>query len=278
MFFAAAEVIRILSPNLVFFENVADITKTKDMKTILMTMRKLGYTVRWTVTSGLDVYAPQMRRRWFCMCAKNDTPLPTLKMKKVKPFWDADAMPDLVQFKDDMKTFAARYFMLGNSIIPMAARLAFVRLYSGFQIVTFEDMMSVKAVSFQHEFSYESPSKGGSGYMVGTKTVKFSIPIPDKRLLTIELDPTHFKITRITDAQSRAVTSNLTRKMFPTPRATIWRNSTALTPRNCRDLSTFALFASTIDDKPTPKTVDGQQVNINLVEWLMGYPKNWTKW
>ena len=276
LFFSAAKVIKELNAPMAMFENVAEIAKTDDLNEVLDTMSRLGYACRWTICSGLDVHAPQMRRRWFCMCVKAGTTVPDVCLKTTAPAWSVDSMPALVASNQDR--YVPRYSMLGNSIIPLAARLAFARLYSGFRILTLQDMMGTRAMTLGEPSaqSMDIAKSGDNGFMQGDKIIKFSIPTPKLRSLLIELDPAHYACLRDTDAKKRTIPGKVVRTLFPTPRATSWRITSALTARSISDLPTFALFASKIGSVSEPKTHEGQKVNVRFVEWLMGVPLDWT--
>jgi len=280
LFFEAKKVVAALKPAMVMFENVGDITKSADLQVILLAMTKLGYSCRWTVCSGLDVRAPQVRRRWFCLCVRKGAAVDGLVMTdtaRMFPAWTSRTMPALV-IRHAQPDFVARYFVLGNSIIPLAARLAFARLVSGFTVETIQDLRAVKTLALQPPRAVLSAKHGDHGYTVPHGgAVHFDLAAPQRRSFTIRLDPTHFSTHRVTDAMTRAVPGPLVRATFPTPRATNGRLTRGLTERSVRDLGTFAMFASEINGVPLPKTMEGDRVNIRLVEWLMGFPLDYTR-
>lgn len=278
LFFDTVKVIKAVKPDTVLFENVAEITKTKDLDTILKVMTGSGYDCRWTVCSGLDVHAPQIRRRWFCLCAKRGTQLPNVAIRKVVPRWKLETMPAAV-VDGRPEDFIPRFSALGNSIIPQVARLAFARLYSGFQILTVLDLEKTSELKYGRDLLHTpTESNPNNGFIVsGNTAVYVTVPLVTTRPFEFELDPTHFTTVRESEAKTRSLSNKVIRSVFPTPRATNWRHSAALTPRTTRDIASFVLFLSKVNGRKQQKRDDRHRINIHLVEWLMGFPRDWTR-
>ena len=228
LFWDTMKVVKKLQPKMVFLENVAEIVKShdgEDLKTIMGEFTKSGFNCDWVIQSAQSIGAPQVRRRWFFLAVSGRKP--NIQIRR-KPFdWSINSMPKLVSVREI--DFAKRYSMLGNAIVPAAAREAFIRLCAG-----------------------REPRKHEQ--------------FPD-----IVLDPRHFKAFNEGEHARR-----LKMNLFPTPRAQMWRRSYTLTDRTIRDLPTFALFAKKIGAMTLPRPGREMDVNICFVEWLMGYPQNWT--
>jgi len=221
------------------FENVPRVVTSndgRDLTTIVAAMNKLGYESAWTLCSATDVDLPQRRTRWFCLCRKQGADLPDIP-HYVEP--RRRTMPALLAPKTS--NYEQRYFMLGNSVVPPAVRIAF------------------------HQLSAElSMSKID--------------PVPrDARQWTIVLDPEHGPHTRPSSKLStEEITDSYTIRRWPTPRAYAPRACNYLSERNSQDLPTAARFASSVNGKHMDKPRPGETVNIVFVEWLMGFPANWT--
>lgn len=276
LFFHAMKAVRKLRPSVVCLENVAEIVKSDDMDVIMSTLRGLGYECRWTICSGTDVGSPQLRRRWFCMCIRNGFVPGTLKASQLRTTWSVKGMPRLATERPE--EFTSRYSMLGNTIIPAAAWLAFVRLYTGFAVQTFEQCQRMKSIQYNASPVPGAFSINGShGFMMGKAKKTFTIP-PSVPRFEILLHPDHYAGAE--KSSKRAVLPSMqgttTRNVFPTPRATMWRKSNVLTARTMRDLPCFALFVSKVNGVPQPKTKVNQVVNLEFLEWLMGFPVGWT--
>ena len=163
LFHDAAKVVAALKPGMVFFENVSNILMhASDMSTIARTMVDLGYSMSWTVVAASDVGCPQLRRRWFCLCVRHNFKRPALTLKRGRiRTWSSKSMPPPVSVHNS--SWSPRLGMLGNSIVPDSARLAFARLYSGF------DVMHFTGLSFPHTLHPSTKSQAiGDDARTGT--------------------------------------------------------------------------------------------------------------
>jgi site-specific DNA-cytosine methylase len=260
LFFHAMKAVRKLRPSVVFLENVAEIVKSADMDVIATSLRGMGYECRWTICSGSDVGSPQLRRRWFCMCVLRGFVPAALKVAtQLRTSWSVKGMPRIASKRPE--DFASRYSMLGNTIVPAAAWLAFVRLFTGFAVQTFEQCRRLKLVKY--------------GFMTGEVAMPPSVP-----RFEILLRPDHFAGAEKSSKRAvmPATEGTTARNVFPTPRATMWRKSNVLTSRTMRDLPCFALFVSKVNGVSQPKTRANEVVNLDFMEWLMGFPVGWTKY
>lgn len=284
LFRATIDVIARFRPALVFFENVAPILNTNngdDLTEISRAMRGLNYSMRWTVVSGVDVGAPQVRRRWFCLCVRQRTPasrLPDLPREMVEaPEEHWRTAPPLLG-PADVGEANAEMFMLGNSIVPQAARHAFVRLYTGFRGgVSFSRTCLPLAKGRRRDMR-------GMGYpshacldVAGNLTLcdapKFRLP--DERIV---LDPSHFPFESLREYKGKhdraqPIRSPVVIRAWPTPRSSGVHHSYTLSARTMRDLPTCAVFCSEWRGRAMPRaTSRGERVGLHFVCWLMGYP------
>ncbi len=270
LFHAAMKVVRALRPRIVFLENVQRVLTSNggnDFRTIIDSLDKAGYDCRWSLCSANEVGLPHMRKRWFCMCLRRTADFSDVIIPAEGKSTPGKPPPLLAVRSDD---YPARYSLLGNSIVPTVARLAFTRLFTGFsggdRYGGVPSSMHVSGASV-HGFSTRSRVQG--------------IKLPKARALIydIVLDPRHYmpafkKRTlkhRAAPIQGRHVLHN-----WPTPRSTAPRHSNSLTVRNIRDLPTVALFAHEVQGVRQPAAVQGMTVNPEFVEWLMGFPTNHT--
>lgn len=70
LFFDILRILREKSPPMFILENVKGLKSHADgetMKTIIDSLKSLGYTPYWTVLNSYDFGLPQMRERWFCV-------------------------------------------------------------------------------------------------------------------------------------------------------------------------------------------------------------------
>ena len=291
MFFKTIDVIKALSPSMVMFENVAEILtfdKGTSVQAICANMMRLGYFITWTTCSASDVGKPHLRNRWFCLCCK-DTPS---RLKDIQGLFLDDAatsIPELTSGDEGVKT-SKRLFALGNAIVPLAARLSFFRMYTAFNVRYPVDMVSLKDVRYAREgrnfrecvpWSAILP-KHAEVCVQGTKDLHVNIK-KVRTLANITLDPNHFKTQKeyVENAsrprRSPLVKGKLHLHLWPTPRTGGITHSHNLSQRTVRDLSTAAMYACTVGDRSYPPTTDSDRMNVQYVEWMMGYPNDYTK-
>jgi DNA-cytosine methyltransferase len=277
LFGATMEVVRVVKPGMVFLENVPGILSAndgKDFAHVLRSLKSHGYhDVRWTTVSAADVGGPQIRNRWFCLAIKKAPSQVTLKPL---PFgsWSGHPAPA----RKATPGFDVRVGMLGNAIVPLAARTAFARLLSGFETPFIDPK---KRITIHFRPVSASSSRGASdGAVVDGKRIRVARPVPPPRKsLRIVLDPKHYRsdATPSSLISTELVERKVTKTAWPTPRHGNTGNCNVLTKRSMDDLPTAALFASSVLGKPLRKTGPDDKVNPEFVEWMMGYPKGHTK-
>jgi DNA-cytosine methyltransferase len=279
LFGATMKVVQAVKPGMVFLENVPGILTAndgKDFKHVLVSLKAHGYDdVRWTTVSAADLGGPQIRNRWFCLAIKK---CPATVTMRPLPFgsWATSAPKPACK---EIPGFDVRLGMLGNAIVPLAARTAFARLLSGFR-VQYIDPKKRTTVTFGPVLDPGSGRKLADGAVVDGKIVSVArLSVPPRKSLRIVLDPKHY----VTDATpsslitTKRVTSKVNKSLWPTPRHGNTGNCNVLTERSMDDLPTVAVFASSVGGKPLRKTGPGDKINPAFVEWLMGYPKGHTK-
>lgn len=251
LFHAAVSAAVIMRADHIFLENVPDIlSHSADLKHICETLRAAGYErIRWTIVSASDVGAPHLRRRWFCLCSK---PGRTIDLSGAEPLpgWTTPPCPTSSTDRDD-----DLLQMLGNSLVPQAARAALQYLVQDW------------------------PMKPSSGvpkhgqYMAGTM-LDLEAPVFPKTSSTIVLDPRHYsggELSRRKNSRrtSPAVSAPLLRSKWPTPRAGPPSHSHVLTERSSWDLCTAARFCSSVDGVPQPKTDGDRRLSTAFAMYLM---------
>ena len=280
LFSAAMKVVRALKPGLVLLENVTGLLTINggaDFAHVLTSLRRSGYNdVRWTVVSAQDVGAPQVRRRWFCLAIKNGFQPRPLSLKPYRcGTWGVHPMPTSAK----VHNLTERFQMLGNAIVPFAARTALARLFGGFSaefatldplvttVVPLKDVTTAKGKAVNH------------GAVVRGKRVAAPSPTVVHREWNLVLDPDHYVTPTKPRAQSTSerISGDYPAGFWPTPRFSCPRNSNVLTMRNRQDLPNAALFAKSVSGKAFPKNKIGDKIDPRFVEWLMGYPKDHTR-
>lgn len=242
------EVMRIADlcqPSLLFLENSPGLVSAGGMDYLTAELGvKRGYELRWRIVGACDVGAPHQRRRWFCLAVKQGYALPALDaldaLDAPEGRWDAEPCARLVVPADAAanRECRRRFGMLGNAVVPAAARAAFLQLATGAGAAT------TSAGSFQ-------------------------------RMGPFTLDPAVYtgreRVTREITAQE--VTEPVTLAGWPTPRHLgFGPASHVLTVRSRKDLPTALRFASDTPDVLRDRGV----INPEWAEWLMGYRSRWT--
>jgi hypothetical protein len=184
--------------------------------------------------------------------------------------------------------------MLGNAIVPGAARLAFFRMYTEFEISSAKDLYARTGTAIAYVPGTSRGVRRAMPYSTShgsTETRKsvyaYADPKedPPRKDWRIVLDPNHYKDVQSTyrdrrhapEAQSPALTRPVHRTQWATPRTP---NGTGhvLTERMAGDIQTMARFASSVDGVKQPRTDSTKYVNIRYIEWVMGLPKDHTEY
>jgi len=253
-----------------------------------------GFDVSWCVLSAGAVGAPHVRRRLYLWVRK-----PSFEHEWAEgslhhePFdWGKDKEPARMVCSDDtvVNHRNKRQMLLGNAVVPDALRSAFFVLASGFRKAARPDGKGLRIESpcenMLKEFPFESltdkkfevPRWGHARARNGAvQVLAFAMPkllAPD---LGLVLDPAAFfydgplQAPRNGMERSPPVTEPMTLHSWSTPRS-ITCAARLLSERVSRDLPTQVRF-----EKSTPNELRDGQINTGFVEYLMGYPANWTK-
>jgi len=286
----------------VFLENVAGIL-TLGMNTVvheLATVR--GYELRWCVVSAEDVGAPQVRKRWFCLGVKPGFTFEFKNLKYKKFSWDKELPADArmrCRSAELTKEERLRIGLLGNSVVPDAVRTAFVYLASGFAKdarldqprvsfakVNEADLKPVKTARAKvpviraplrwptagcvtpDGLTFAAPKVSSTSYL---QQVKKAL---DKKRFKIVLDPKSFKTKKPPSPllQHTPLQKEFSLPHWGTPRYSITGAANYITQRTSRDLPTQVRF-----EKKTPQRLKACELEARFVEWLMGYPRDWTR-
>jgi DNA (cytosine-5)-methyltransferase 1 len=285
LFYAAVDMIKALRPAMVFFENVSEVLSSndgKDIAAIRTTMTDLGYDMSWTVCSALDVGALHLRKRWFCLCVKRGFLPPAMVADRL---FDWSTPPALILPDAGLET-SKRLFMLGNALVPLCARLCFFRMLSGFDILTVDDMdgRTVKyRVPAFHTLSKTANCKHAAVDVDGTVYCHKAVIRGINKDARIEVSPSHFQTQAVyvenpsRPQRSPSIKNKVVLDKWPTPRTGGITHSHNLSERTIKDVSTVAMYASSVGGKRQARTRDGLRINPRYVEWLMGFPIDWTK-
>lgn len=165
---------------------------------------------------------------------------------------------------------------IGNAVIPDVVRLAFMMLFTGCtqppdELWTAKRLVLRRPVPGVRRKYAHATAPGG---YVGGERIFFDIPVdvsemPDHGL---ELDPLSYvpDVRHKTDVSNRLPAPRALR-VWGTPRSQNTHPSKILTDRSSKDLCTQLRF-----EKDTPDDMRGGYPRIQWMEWLMGFPEDWT--
>lgn len=257
-----------------FLENVANITKC-GMKDVIQELVNKGFNCQWMMKSASSMGAPHQRNRWFCLASKasDHSALQSISEDTCEPYaWNNESYPR-ISFKPGVlpdesfdEYWIQRSQCLGNSVVPCVVKSAFQQLISG--CVNWSSIFNGLhhcAIPFD-KLEYPFPESG----MIFNKLF---IPLPNnamERKHEVQINIKHC------DKDIKLVN-------FPTPRRGI-THASSLTERSIKDLPTLltncneslqyiATKGINVSDKPHSYVI----ANVNYVEWMMGYPKDWTR-
>lgn len=281
------EVLRIIDIThcpLILFENVPNIIKF-GMKHILYELCiKRQYEVRWCIVNAKHVGAYHSRARWFCLAIKKNKIMKlTLNTKnEYKEYnWNLSQEQEPQRLKLDKEYFDAnRLRLLGNAVVPDAVRYAFIYLLSG--CIEKPHSLQMKDATIKgynkepteitnfFDDDYKIPMNGQANKDGLTKREPpgfYKQPLP----LNLTFDP-HFLTNK---AKSPLLKKDILKekkmmKSWSTPRVSCTGPANYLTERTIKDLPSQLRFEVNTTNK------EGR-VNPNYVEYLMGFPLNWTK-
>lgn len=279
-------------PSFVFLENVASIlwkTHANHYRQIIQDIVDMGYAIRWMTLSAADVGAPHKRDRWFALCVR-ENPNPEIRMSKkrvdrfvqAKSHWMREPCPRLAPaLKPGDRLRSA---MLGNACIPQQATVALLSLWMAFdkaKIQSTQNSIHDFPLAEMNEFNKEHDlmhctSCPRFGYVRAHSRVVKEVSRP--KIVNIR-PPEGFQFTftiplKLIDSTcDTEATYSYSKSTFNTPTATnSLYISSKLTRRSIRDFATQLSLESGTD-----RSNGWKHTNINYLEWIMGFDKDFTK-
>ncbi len=290
------EVMRIVdskpSIKVVFLENVANILNC-GIKEVVDELSGRGFSLQWTLRSAISHGAPHVRNRWFCLACRGDG---AARVHEIVAAYSAEgaarpadplvghawtAEPKLrVSFRPAARAdttyddhWANRCQALGNAVVPCIVRSAFIELALASrrwpQYVELLSDTGVPIGDLKYPYSDSAIVSGGLLYNV-----------PKRRMV-----PVKHTVEILSPGGAKSNGDYVRFENYPTPRRGITHAST-LTERSIRDLPTILVYCKQTADylaelafvAPEDKQLHSLLIpNVNYLEWMMGYPADWTR-
>jgi len=249
------------SASVIILENSPNI-KHRGLSTLVRFLKCAGYVnICWDIFTAADVGAPHERRRFYMMASKTDPKSTSVvfnllhglrpKLNKAVLFWDVTPSPPRVVEKTNsaLTDTCKRGFLLGNSVVPACV------LYAS--IVLSAKLFGIANARIVYETKINEFRKKKANHA----DYRVQMYVPKHKLLD--------------GGQSRYV-----KVRWGTPLATSWWPSKIGSERASRILPNQIMYErdtlSYIRSKGVPD-VDAWVINPEFIEWLMGYPRGWTR-
>lgn len=284
LFLDVLDLLILVKAPMLFMENVGAILSSnqgKDYKAILGRFAAMGYRVTWCVLTAEHVGGWHKRRRWFALAYKPSSlrgqvlRIPaSLKVQRFRwtqssrpvqtvpvPRKSCDGSSELVSDSN------RRMKMLGNAVVPDCTRLAFMYLFSGGAVTDITSRrLRHEQFSSVHGQPSTSPTFGISSAKGGVAQEHTLGPLPYKPVkLGLRIDPRKGSGKR----PGKGIDKRTIMDRYMTPRAQNLSHCRFPTQRCLGDLGTQLRYMTGVPN------FQGH-VNPRFVEFLMGYPQNWT--
>jgi hypothetical protein len=272
------------SIQVIFFENVANIIKCGLADVLQECCINAGFDLQWIVKSAGELGAPHVRNRWFALACKKSFSFEDYDLFggedgvdgghhecqtwEVEPEHRFTFKP---QIKDDDvwdPKWSRRCATLGNAVVPKVVREAFLELVQNHKDWS---ILAEALKSYQVPIG-ELTSFPEAGLVFDGKV----IAMPLKAACNPGTNRVSLNVTIGADTISFA--------NFPTPRHGN-THAASLTQRGSRDLPTILTNCNETVNVMKSMNIEFEEgklykvivPNVNYIEWMMGFPKDWTK-
>lgn len=298
LFYAMMAVVERLEPRQVFLENVQNICSMPQVwRPLLRELRRLGFTaVRWGVLCAADVGAPHLRSRWFCLARRPEAPdlpmgePPELRLHPPPAEWPRPAKvrpwhPDIRRMVPAPATpaahraYNARVRQLGNAVCPAQGRLAYHCLASGghdwagrpHRGATLPQWGALQQAEVRAVRPPERARLRRSLPPAGDRgEIATVVPPAAYAPAVLERREARKKSGR---SVSDLVRHRVRKPHLPTPRCSNLTAATLVTCRCLKDLATVLRYEA--GTPPAQRRM--VHPNPEFLEWMMGFPRGWTR-
>lgn len=266
-------------PKFVMLENVSPILSYNEYRDICERFVSLGYDISWIVLTAKEFGAPHKRSRWWALCSRKGLKPGCVSVRLKEELesvpvydWKNEPRPRLSENPQN-----ERCFLLGNTLVPCVARVAFLSLFTGMKHA-FSELLN------KREWTFDLPtavSKRPSSKQMHCGTYRekafWTVQKPKNDLglfrpLDLVINPKCFRSTKERAKRNRMSPYETEKRrisLWSTPR-TCTHMSNYLTKRSRADLPTQMRFEITTENRHY------QHVNGSYLDWMQGYPMGWT--
>jgi DNA (cytosine-5)-methyltransferase 1 len=281
------EIIRLVDENpsikVLFLENVSNITKC-GLKEVVAELSSRGFQFCWKLRSASSMGAPHLRNRWFCLAVRDNYELNIIESNECA----SELIPDWTCVPDRRFAFRPihsedtlfdpnwnyRCQTLGNTVVPCVVRQSFVELVRiQRNVASFTDCFDGIPVTHLQELD----SLPEAGLVVGNTF--YHLPVAKTGLIPEGGIPQPLATMKFRDSLH-------TLQKLPTPRHGLTYPS-SVTERSIKELPTILVHCEetreALAESATETETDANTLhtiltpNVNFIEWMMGYPRDWTK-
>lgn len=263
------------SIQVLFLENVSNIVKC-GFEDVMTHLHKRGFVMCWKMMSANQLGAPHQRLRWFCLAVRGSFDLSKcneISQEMPGNWWSNNREPQTkIAYKPTIREDPAydtfwiqRCQALGNAAVPCVVERAFNDLVHLYKALEFVKVCFSSAKVPMSELSYPFPQSG---------------IIVDGMYFGIPGDYHNYKNPMYSSSICLSLkykNQTITLNKLPTPRHGITHPS-SLTDRTIHDLPTILVHCDSdnrvVGDKPLHSI---STPNVNYIEWMMGFPADWTK-
>jgi site-specific DNA-cytosine methylase len=267
------------SIQVIFFENVANIIKCGLADVLQECCVNAGFDLQWIVKSAGELGAPHVRNRWFALACKKSFRFDDYDMTfdlsenecqtwEIEPEHRFTFKPDIKEDEAWDPKWSRRCATLGNAVVPKVVRDAFLELVQNHK----DWSVVAEALKAYHVPISEVTSFPEAGLVI------------DGKLIAMPLKTTNSSGANKVSLHATIGSETLSFANFPTPRHGN-THPASLTQRGARDLPTILTNCNETVDIVKSMNVDFEVgklykvivPNVNYIEWMMGFPKDWTR-
>jgi hypothetical protein len=236
----------------VYLEN-SPLMPSRGLTAIVSEFMRRGFRVAWGIFSARDVGAPHLRRRWYCLATRGIA-LPMLSPRAHN--WMAEEAPRVVpKTTRSLQDLLRRAAMLGNSVVPSCASYAY-------------NVLNLAAQNLLEPEHFTNTS-----ITVCDHTSVIHLRRPQELMSRVEVD-LMLEYRNISHAR-RAWATPVT-NIYPSVVET-YRAANMLGTQILHDRGTLRYIKDVTGHPIDVHSVNSYWVvNPAFLEWLMGYPAEWT--